>query len=853
MSPALACRFALREMRGGLAGFRVFLLCLALGVASVAAVGSVRTAIEAGLSDQGRAILGGDAELMLTYRRADESEMARVRDVAERVSEIVDFRSMAVATSRISGETERGLTQVKGVDDAYPLYGEVGLEPEMPLAAALVERDGRPGLVMAQALIDRIGLEIGDEVRLGTMDFELRAALAAEPDAVSAGFGLGPRIIVRTEALEGSGLLGEGTFFESSLRLKLAEGADLDALKAGFEQDAEAGGWRWRDSRNGAPGVQRFVERIATFLVLIGLAALAVGGVGISSAVRAYLTEKTETIAILKTLGAPGGGIFMIYLIQIGMLTALGVALGLLLGAGLPAVVGPLFAASLPVPALFALYWAPLVEAAVYGVLTALLFALWPLARVREVRAAALFRDAAAPAPERGRFHAGDVIAFVALLLGLIAAALTFSGAPMLAAWFLGGVAGALATLWLVSRLLSFVAARAARGRLPRGRPALRLALAAIGGTGGGTTGAALSLGLGLTVLAAIGQVDFNMRSVISEQLPERSPAYFFIDIQNDQLAAFLGEARGVEGVEEIATAPMLRGVITALDGVLAAQARETVEPGGRWVLNGDRGVSYAARPPEGAAITEGDWWPEDYAGPPLVSFSAEEGRELGLEIGDTVSVNILGRDLTATVANFREIDWRGMGINFLMILDPGAMAGAPHTHIATVHAAPAAEAALIRAVGGAFPNVTAIRVRDAIERVSAGLADIAAASRWGAGAVLITGFVVLIGAAAAGRRARTYEAAILKVLGASRARILGSFALRAGLVGAAAGIVAIGFGAAAAWGVIVFVMESPFRFDAASAVAIVAGGALASLFAGLCFAWAPLAARPAAALRARE
>lgn len=851
MSPALAFRFALREMRGGLKGFRVFLLCLALGVASVAAVGSVRTAIEAGLSDQGRAILGGDAELRLTYRRADEGEMARVRAVAERVSEIVDFRSMAVATSRISGETERGLTQVKGVDDAYPLYGEVGLQPEMPLAAALVERDGRPGLVMAQALIDRIGLEIGDEVRLGTMAFELRAALTGEPDAVSAGFGLGPRIIVRTEALEGSGLLGEGSFFESSLRLKLPEGADLDALKAGFEQDAEAGGWRWRDSRNGAPGVQRFVERIAAFLVLVGLAALAVGGVGISSAVRAYLTEKTETIAILKTLGAPGGGIFTIYLIQIGMLTALGVALGLLLGAGLPAVVGPLFAASLPVPALFALYWAPMAEAAIYGVLTAFLFALWPLARVREVRAAALFRDAAAP--ERGRLHAADIIAFVTLLLALIAAALKFSGAPILAAWFLGGVAAALATLWLVSRLLAFAAARAARGRLPRGRPALRLALAAIGGPGGETTGAALSLGLGLTVLAAIGQVDFNMRSVISEQLPKESPAYFFIDIQNDQLSAFLGAARAVDGVEEIATAPMLRGVITALDGVPTAEARETVDPGGRWVLNGDRGVSYAARPPEGATITAGDWWPEDYAGPPLVSFSAEEGRELGLEVGDTVSVNILGRDLTATIANFREIDWRGMGINFLMILDPGAMAGAPHTHIATVHAAPAAEAPLIRAVGGAFPNVTAIRVRDAIERVSAGLAEIAAASRWGAGAVLITGLVVLIGAAATGQRARTYEAAILKVLGASRARILGSFALRAGLVGAAAGAVAIGFGAAAAWGVIVFVMESPFRFDAGSALAIVAGGALASLFAGLCFAWGPLAARPAAALRARD
>lgn len=849
MSPALAFRFAMRELRGGLKGFRVFLACLALGVAAVAAVGSVRTAIATGLSEQGRAILGGDAELRLTYRRAAAEEMAAVRAVGD-VSEIVDFRSMAVAQSRITGETERGLTQVKGVDAAYPLYGEVGLEPPMPLAAALAARDGLPGLVMAPLLIERIGLEIGDEVRLGVGRFQLRAALTAEPDGVSAGFGLGPRIIVATEALEGSGLLGEGSFYESALRVKTPDGADLDMLKARFTSD-EAAGWRWRDRRNGAPGVQRFVDRIAAFLVLVGLAALAVGGVGVSSAVRSYLGEKIGTIATLKTIGASGGGIFAIYLIQIGALTAIGVALGLALGAGAPALIGPLFEDVLPVPALFALYAAPMAEAAVYGVLTALLFSLWPLARTRDVRAAALFRDVAAPARAlpRRRYLAAMALVLAALVL----AALWFSGAPALAAWFIGGVAAALATLWLTSKAVARGASRLARGRLPRGRPSLRLALAAIGGPGGETTGAALSLGLGLTVLAAIGQIDYNMRTVISEQLPERSPAFFFIDIQNAQLDGFLGEANGVPGVGEIDTAPMLRGVVTALNGAPAAEARKTIDPAARWVLDGDRGVSYAAAPPEGAALTAGEWWPADYSGPPLVSFSAEEGAEMGLEIGDTITVSILGREITATIANFRQIDWRGMGINFLMILDPGAMAGAPHTHIATVHADGAAEAPLLRAVGGAFPNVTAIGVKDAIARVSDGLADIAAASRWGAGAVLLTGLVVLIGAAAAGERSRAYEAAILKTLGADRARILASFALRAGLVGAAAGVVAIGFGAAAAWGVITFVMESDFRLDAPSALIVVAGGALASLAAGLGFAWRPLSARPASVLRARE
>jgi len=848
---SLAFRLALREMRGGLKGFRVFLACLALGVAAVAAVGSVRAAIEQGLNDQGRAILGGDAELRFTARRVAEDERRWIEDRSLATSEIVDFRSMAVGASRITGQDERGLTQVKGVDANYPLYGAVELEPAMPLADALAPDNGLYGLVMEPLLIDKMGLEIGDEVRLGVGKYQLRAALTAEPDGVSAGFGLGPRIIVLSDALETSGLLGAGSFYESALRLRVEPGTSLASLKDDVDAKAEETGWRWRDRRNGAPGVQQFVERVGAFLVLVGLAALAVGGVGVSSAVRSYLSEKTETIATLKTIGATGGGIFAVYLIQIGILTFIGVALGLLLGAGLPAMLGPLLEDLLPVPALFALYPAPIAEASIYGVLTALLFALWPLARTREVRAASLFRDVAESGWWWPRLIDLVLIGIVAGLL--IASALWFSGIIMLAAWFLAGVAAALATLWVMAKVISWAAAKLARGSLPRGRPTLRLALASIGGPGGETTGAALSLGLGLTVLAAIGQIDFNMRTVINDQLPEDSPAFFFVDIQNSQLSDFNGSLGEVNGVGEIKTAPMLRGVITALNDVPSKEAINQIDPAARWVLRGDRGVSYAAAPPDGAEIVQGKWWDADYDGPPLASFSAEEGAEMGLKLGDTITVNILGRELTATIANFREINWRGLGINFLLILDPGAMRGAPHTHIATVHAHEEAEAPLLRQIGGAYPNVTAIRVKDAVDRVSAGLADLASATRWGAAAVLITGIVVLIGAAAAGERRRAYEAAIMKTLGASRARILSSFALRSGLIGASAGIVAVGFGAAASWAVMVHVMGTGFTFDLPSALGVVIGGALASLLAGLVFAWRPLSARPAQVLRSRE
>jgi putative ABC transport system permease protein len=841
----VAARLALRELRGGLAGFRVFIACLALGVAAIAAVGSVRAAIEAGLGREAAALLGGDAEIEFTYRFADEAERAWMAENATAVSEIVDFRSMAAAP-RPGMEPERTLVQVKAVDALYPLYGAVRLAGGGGLAGALAVRDGLPGLVADPVLIDRLGLAPGDVVRLGTTDLRLADALVFEPDAGASAFAFGPRVIVRLADLAGSGLLAEGSLFDSSYRLRLDPAANLTALRAEAEARFADTGLQWRDRRNGAPGIDRFVERLADFLVLIGLAGLAVGGVGVSAAVRAHLEAKTETIATLKTLGATGGTVFAVYLLQIGALALLGILVGLSIGATLPLAAAPFAAGRLPVPAEFGLYARPLAEAALYGALTALIFSLWPLARARQVRAAELFRDltAARRAWPARRY----VVATAVLVLLLVGTATALSGRRDLALGTAAGVIGALAVLLLAAQALRRIARGLARGPFTRGRPALRWALAALGGPSGETASVVLSLGLGLSVLAAIGQIDANLRGLVMRELPARAPAFFFVDIQNDQLPGFLERAQTEPGVAEVETAPMLRGIITRINGRPARQAA-----GPHWALNGDRGVTYAATPSPGTVITEGEWWPEGYAGPPLTSFAEEEGREMGLKLGDELTVNILGRDLTARIASFRRVEFQTMGINFLIIVDPAALAGAPHTHIATVYAAEAAEAPLLRSVAGAFPNITAIRVREGIARVAEALESIGAATRWGASATLLTGLMVLVGAAAAGERRRVFEAAVLKTLGAGRVRILASFALRAALIGAAAGLVAIAAGAAAGWWVTTFVMEAGFRFAPLSAIAIVAGGALASLLAGLAFALRPLAARPARVLRARD
>jgi putative ABC transport system permease protein len=844
MSISVAFRIAKRELRGGLRNFRIFLACLTLGIAAIAAVGSVRTSIEQGLNREGAVILGGDAELGFTYRFASDVEKAWMAGKAGEVSEIIDFRSMAVIDR--DGQTERGLTQVKAVDAAYPLYGQAKLEPDMALADAFAQVDGVPGAVMQPLLVDRLGLAIGDIFRLGTQDFRLSAVLIKEPDAASGGFGLGPRVIVLSGDLEGSGLIGAGSLFETRYRLALAGDVNLAALEKDANTQFRDNGLRWQDSRKGAPGVEDFVGRIASFLVLVGLAGLAVGGIGVSAAVRTYLETKTSVIATLKTLGAESGTIFWVYFLQIGALSVVGIVLGLVLGALLPIVFAPLIAAQLPLPAEITVHWAPLIEAGLYGVLTALLFTLWPIARTGEIRPAALFRDAIS---KRRFWPAWPYVLLTLLLLAaLLGVALWYASVPWLAMWTFGGILGALVILVIAALIVRFIAARLAASRLVRGRTALRLAFGAVGGPASEAMPVILSLGLGLSVLAAIGQIESNLRGAISNELPDIAPSFFFVDIQTDQVEGFLARTEGDKAVSRVDTAPMLRGIITKING---QNAREVA--GDNWVIAGDRGITYADELPDPSVITSGEFWPKGYTGPPQISFSEHEGEELGLKLGDTLTVNILGREIKAEITSFRNVDFTNAGIGFVLTMNPSALAGAPRTHIATVYADQAAEVGILRDIGDAYPNITAIRVRDAIEQVANALRSLAAATSYGALATLTTGFVVLIGAAAAGERAREYEAAILKTLGASRGRILYSFALRSAMMGGAAGLVAIFAGGLAGWAVMRFVMDTAFTFEPTSAIAIVLGGALVTMLAGLLFALRPLAAAPASILRSRE
>jgi putative ABC transport system permease protein len=806
------------------AGLRIVLACLALGVAAIAAVGTLRAEIAAGLARDGSRILGGDLEVNGGAQPLPDDLRAWLRGSGARISDVVTMRSMLVAASG-----ERMLVELKAVDGAWPLVGE-----------ATPPGDGAEA---EPVVLERLGVRAGNTVRLGNASFVLRGAIANEPDRVATPSIFGPHVLIALNSLPATGLIQPGSIVEYHLRVALPEGADVDAFIGQVRGAFPNQGWRIRDARNAAPGAGQFIDRTSLFMTLVGLTSLLVGGIGVANGVRAWLEARAKTIATLRCLGASAGLVFAVAFLQVMGLAAVGVLVGVVVGAGLPLAGGSWLRAVLPVPPTAGLYAAPLVEAALYGLLTAGAFALWPLARAMRIPGAALFRDALQPARirMRGALLAANAVAAAALV------ALTVATADdrRFALWFCAAAAGTLVLFraggWLVTRLAALA---------PRlGGVAPRLALSNLHRPGNATSLLLVSLGLGLSTLAAVALIQGNVRAEILDQLPARAPSFFFIDIQNDELARFDSVLAAQPGVSDVHTVPSLRARLVAVNGVPADQVHATPET--RWALRGDRGLTYAATPPEGTKIVAGQWWPADYSGPPLVSFDAGLAKGWGIGLGDTLRVNVLGRDLDLRIASLRDVNYRSLGINFAMIASPGLLEHAPHSHIATVRVEPASRrGAVLRAVTDALPNVTGIDVTEILRMVADLLGQIGAALAATGSVTLAAGALVLAGAIAAGQRRRIREAVILKSLGATRAQIRTTWLIEFGAVGTAAGVIAAAVGTAASYGVVHYIMGTEWSFLPGTLAATVAGCVALMLIFGYAGTAAALRAKAAPLLR---
>ncbi len=836
----LALKFALRELRGGLSGFYIFLGCILLGVTAISGVNSVSHAISDGISRQGQAILGGDISISVVQLELDAKQRNFLNDNGD-ISKSVTMRAMA----RKTDGSDQSLIELKAVDGAYPLYGKLLVEGVSITGQAIAGNEA----IVDSLLVQRLELGVGDAIEIGNKRFTVAGTITSEPDRPSEGLGFGPKVIISQTGLAASGLVQPGSLLRHHYKVKLADPSEgaarqlVDKARSEFPDN----GWRIRTRDNAAPALTRSVERFSQFLTLVGLTALVVGGVGVANAVRAYLESKRSVIASLKSLGAPGGFVFQVYLLQILILTGVGIVLGLILGALMP--LGAAFALGdlLPVSRDRLFFPEALAPGAIFGLLTALAFAIWPLAIARNVQPTDLFR--ASTYETTGRWPAPIyliTLAFIVFLL--VSLAIYLAESKFIAIVFVGSIAVAFVALRLISMAIQFIARKA---RI-KNHPELKMAVANIHRPGSLTPSITLSLGLGLALLVALATIDSNLRHQITNNIPEQAPDFFFLDIQDGEIELFKEKLNSLAPSGKIISVPMLRGRVTALKGVPARDYKPA--EGGEWVLRGDRGITYAKNVPENSTLAEGEWWPADYDGPPLVSFTAEEAGELGLDIGDIIEVNVLGRSFTAEIASLREVEWETLGINFVMVFSPNTFAGAPHSHLATLMHGREVEkpddGELLRELARAYPAVTSVRIRDALDTVNQLVGQLSTAIRAAASVALIASVLVLAGALAAGNRERIHDTVVLKTLGATRTRLMRTLVLEYAILGTATAIFAILAGSIAAWFVVSQIMGFDYTATPVIALATIVVAVSFTIGLGLAGTWHILGQKAAPVLR---
>ena len=816
---------AARELRSGLSGFRIFIACVALGVMVITGVGAVSDALRAGFERQGEAILGGDATLARMHVRAVGEERKAIDGLGQ-VSESATMRTMA----RRTDGSDQALAELKVVDAAYPLVGKVELAGGAPLQDAL-----RRGAVVDPTLLARLNLKVGDQIALGSEQVEVAGTIKSEPDGIADRLTYGPRILVSQATLDKSGLVKPGTLVRWRYALRLNEGAsasedELKALRERIATELPEAGFTVIDRRDPSPQVSKTLERLRQFLTLIGLTALLVGGVGIANAVATFIDKRRKVIATMKSIGATSRMVVGIFLVQVLAVAAMGVAIGLALGTLAPIVLNGLYGEMVPIHAEMTVSALSVGSALVYGFGVALLFTLWPLGRVERVSASVLFRDEVAP--ERTMPRAWVIVATLGVAAALVAFALLTSDSKRIAFYFCLGLVVVFAVFFALGTAVTWIARRVPRPRMPE----LALAIRNLGAPGGLARSVVLSLGAGLSLLVAVALADASLVRELQERLPTSSPDYFVLDVPKEDYTAISDMvAREVPG-SVLEAAPMLRGRLVRLNNKPVEEIN--APPEAQWVLNGDRGLSYSDEVPNGSKVIAGTWWEPGYDGDPLVSFEADLADKLGLKLGDTVTVNVLGRNVTARIANMREVKWESLAINFVMLFSPSTLKGAPHNLLVTIalpHATPlATEARLARALGQAYPSITAIRVKDVLATFNSVFSKVMTAVRVAGSVTLLAGALVLAGALATAQRRRILEAVILKTLGATRRRILLSHFLEYALLASVTALFAVALGTISAAIVVTQLMHIAFSFSVgAVALALALSMGLVFLFGG--------------------
>ena len=840
----LNLKIAVRDLLGDRRGFGIFIACIIIGVAAIAGVSSLSFSLAQGLSHEGRTILGGDASISLMSRSLSQ-EQKDYLTARGSLSELSLLRAMA---HYASGESS--VIEIKAIDPAtYPAFGALTLNPELPLSEALSEKKGVFGLIVETTLLTRLDVKLGDMITIGNQRFEIRSTLMNEPDKLAGGIGFGPRVFMTRSALEASGLATPGAIIRNLTRIRLT-GNPSDQEVKNFHSEINSAfpnaGWEIRTRDAVSPQFSRNLDRFTQLLSLIALTALIAGGAGVANSVREFTERKRLHFAILKALGASGSQVFAIALIQIIIAGLIATLLGLIVGSSIPIFAANWLHQISDLPFTPSVNVEGILIGGCYGLLVTFIFAVIPLGRIHEMPVSRLLRDDDQPLRLWRYFILSGVAAFLLITLTL------FSASDLkLGVIYSVGVALVFASLRAASWAIVLVIKKFKRPYNSR----LRLALANIGRPKSIAPALIISAGLTQTLLIALALVEGAVHHELIRADTSEIPNFYFLDIPKTQTEPFNEFLKKTMPEAHIEHVPMMRGRIIELKG--KPLNRSTIAEEAKWVLEGDRGITFSETLPDNSTLTDGVWWGKDYAGAPLVSLEQKVAEGFGLKIGDQIRVNILGRDLTATVANFRKVDWRSYAINFVMVFSPNAFKSAPYTELFTIsYTAPSLDARdkkdaiLTRQTAKEFPNIVSIRVKDVLMAVDKIATQLAFAARAATVIALATAGLALTSAIMSSQRTRLYDTVIYKILGAPRRWLMSVYALEFGLLGLAASIISLFAGICFAYGLIKFIMKIDFIIPGATLILILLGALMLIIALGLTLSWRILSYPAAAALR---
>ncbi len=786
--PKLALKLALQELRHGWRHFTVFISCLVLGVAIMGSVGGLGGVVEYALKSQAKSLLGGDIEARIRGVEATE-EQRRFLEQYGKLSYVATLRTM------LYNEDNALLVEIKAVDNAYPLVGDLRLHDRFLREEALRGR----GIVVDPILLSQLAIAVGDRVQIGEAEYTIRGTLAKEPDRAVQMFSFGPRVMMSHEALQASGLAGMMSLVEHRYRIVTPPGVVADEayeakIEAALEERFPEVKWRVRTGNDGNRTVQRFTDQLLAFLMLSGLATFLIAGIGIGSSARRYLEKKLPTMAVFKTLGATRRTVLWIYIWVLGLLGIVGGLIGVVMAFAAVQALLPLLSQVLPVlETVRYISPFPFLVAMWYGILIVFIFSMPALLSALDVRPSLLFRSKSQVLLFRSDDHTKIVVGYITILL-IVTLVLTAHDPDL--------ILGAIAVMGMAFAVFAYFATlvRYIAKRIQVKRPWLKLALGNLYRPGSSAGTVIFAIGISLTVLIALTVTEANFQSRIDRLVKEEAPSLFMIDIQPHQVEPLEALLLEYAADEKIMLYPMIRGRISHLNGVSVSEAE--VDDDVRWAVRGDRGVSYSATLPENAQIILGEWWPEEYDGEPLVSVDKRFIDGMNLKIGSTITLNILGEEVTARVASARDIDYSTFQINFAMMLSPGVLEAFPQTYLATVHldSSTEKEADLVRRIAMELPGVTLIRTKEIVELVKEAVGYIATALSVTVAISLFAGLLVLVSALSATIEQRMYDIAVFKVLGARQRDILKSCTAEWMLLALFTSVIAAVIGTLSAW-----------------------------------------------------